>query len=64
MDMHPGDRANECKGFMEPIGIATRGNEYDIEYRCTRCHELHTNKALPEDNHELLIELSAVNKKI
>ena len=57
----PGDRANPCKGLLEPIGIEKFKDTYKILYKCTSCNEPHKNIMAKDDNMELIIELSKVN---
>lgn len=65
MDINPGDRANPCRGQMEPVGAVTDPRKgYIILHRCTRCGELHRNKAAKDvkvqpDDLALLIALTA-----
>lgn len=38
VDIHPGDRANDCCGVMEPIGVIAHSNKgYQVVHRCQRC---------------------------
>ena len=36
VDIMPGDRLNECKGLLKPIGIEKFKDTYKIIYRCER----------------------------
>ncbi len=58
VDIHPGDRMNECGGVLEPIGIQTKSGKTKIVYRCKKCHEQILNIAAPDDNAELIAELA------
>lgn len=65
VDINPGDRANPCRGQMEPVGAVTDPRKgYIILHRCTKCGEVHRNKAAHEakvqpDDVGLLIALTA-----
>jgi hypothetical protein len=66
VDVNPGDRANECGGEMEPIAAKPDAkNGFVILHRCTKCGELHPNKAAygansgQMDSMKLLIALTA-----
>jgi hypothetical protein len=59
VDVFPGDRQEKCLGMMEPIGITKTGDEYVISHKCTKCGLKKTNKAVKEDNFDLIIEISA-----
>ena len=72
VDINPGDRANECGGQMEPIAAKPDAKAgFVILHRCTKCGELHPNKAayapyIPQngakikaDSTKLLIALAA-----
>lgn len=58
VDIFPGDRANNCKGMLEPIGIQDKGGKRKIVYRCGKCHKQVVNIAAPDDNSDILLELS------
>lgn len=49
IDIMPGDRACECKGLMEPVSAETDPKKgYIIIHKCTKCGEIHRNKAAHE----------------
>lgn len=58
VDVNPGDRASDCGGQMQPVGVEIKEGEYKILYRCNRCRFVHNVKALPEDNFEEILKLS------
>ena len=55
----PGDRLNPCKGLMKPIYVEVKRGKYIIVHQCLKCGKIHRNKAVPNDNIDLIIELSA-----
>jgi DNA-directed RNA polymerase subunit RPC12/RpoP len=65
VDVNPGDRANTCGGGMEPIRVEPDARKgYIIIHRCTKCGEIHRNRAAHEakvqpDSIKLLIKLTA-----
>ena len=60
VDINPGDRANQCHGVLEPIGLEINPKKgYVIIFKCKKCGEIRKNKAAEDDNNKLLIELSA-----
>ena len=67
LDINPGDRANECRGLMEPVSAVTDPRKgYIIIYRCTRCGETHRNRsahdaAVQPDSLKKLIALTAMH---
>ena len=61
VDVTPGDRANECKGVLEPIGIDKYKNTYKIIYKCLKCGQIHKNIAANDDNFDEIISLSTHN---
>lgn len=63
VDIEPGDRLNECNGLMEPVRVEKKGKEYTIIHRCTKCGLEKPNKAVPNDNFEMLVQISAENSK-
>ena len=51
VDEEPGDRASDCGGIMEPIGVWVRKNgEWAIIHRCRRCGKLDSNRIAADDN--------------
>ena len=61
VDIMPGDRSNNCKGLLKPIGIEKFKDTYKILYKCTSCNEPHKNIMAKDDNMDLIIELSKTN---
>ena len=50
VDVFPGDRANSCKGLLEPVGYEHHKKKgLMILFRCKKCGEQTRNKALLED---------------
>lgn len=58
VDINPGDRANNCKGLLEPIGIEKFKKTYKILYKCKKCKELHKNIMAIDDNIDIIIKIS------
>jgi len=61
VDIMPGDRANDCKGLLKPIGIEKFKNTYKIIYKCNKCGQLHKNIMADDDDFDKIIELSKTN---
>lgn len=60
VDINPGDRLNNCKGLLKPIGIEKFKNTFKIIYKCEKCGMFHKNIMAKDDNFDLVIELSKV----
>jgi DNA-directed RNA polymerase subunit RPC12/RpoP len=58
VDIHPGDRAEECGGLMEPVAVENRKDGYRLLFRCTRCGAERWNKTRPEDDFQRLLEIA------
>lgn len=58
VDIMPGDRSNECKGLLKPIGIEKFKNTFKILYKCEKCSKSHKNIMAKDDNMDYIIELS------
>ena len=58
VDINPGDRLNECRGLLVPIGIEKFKNTYKIIYKCDKCKKIHKNIIHNDDNMDLIINLS------
>ena len=61
VDITPGDRLNECKGLLKPMGIEKFKDSYKIIYKCVKCGELHKNIVANDDDMNLIINLSVQN---
>lgn len=59
VDVNPGDRANECRGIMFPIGAVTDPKKgFIIIHKCSKCGEIKRNKAADDDDRQKIIELT------
>ena len=61
VDINPGDRKNNCKGLLKPIGIEkNKKSDYKIIYKCEKCGEVHKNIMANDDSMEKIIDLSVI----
>ena len=58
VDINPGDRANQCKGILKPIGIKISNKKIKIAYNCLKCREKVLCIKAEDDNIEILEKLS------
>lgn len=58
VDINPGDRANECRGLLKPIGIEKFKDTYKVVYKCDKCKNIHKNIIANDDDMDTLIEIS------
>lgn len=69
VDVNPGDRANPCKGPLEPISCEPDPKKgFIIVYRCQTCGEIRRCRAAHEaavqpDDMNLLIKLTACGRE-
>ncbi len=55
----PGDRLNECRGFMKPIGMEMNKKKGTrIIHFCQECGQKSYNRSASDDNWDLICELS------
>ncbi|MEU8761503.1 RNHCP domain-containing protein [Streptomyces sp. NPDC048659] len=55
----PGDRAAECRGRMEALGLSARPDgEWMIIHQCASCDELSANRVAGDDNPLALLRLA------
>lgn len=60
LDINPGDRAEECHGILEPVGVEINSKKgYMILFKCKKCGETRRNKAAKDDDMNLIIKLTA-----
>ena len=58
VDINPGDRLNDCRGLLKPIGIEKHKDTFKIIYRCEKCRKMHKNIMARDDNMDIIIEIS------
>jgi len=59
VDDEPGDRAADCGGHMEPIGVWVRkGGEWALIHRCKQCGVLKQNRIAADDNPMKLMSIA------
>ena len=58
VDIMPGDRNNNCKGLLIPIGIEKFKDTFKILYTCEKCKEQHKNIIAIDDDMDKIIEIS------
>lgn len=61
VDINPGDRLNNCKGLLKPIGIEKYKDTYKIIYMCNKCKKIHKNIIAKDDDMNIIIEISKNN---
>ncbi|GFZ81973.1 RNHCP domain-containing protein [Nesterenkonia alkaliphila] len=58
VDVLPGDRAADCGGAMEPVGVDHSGKKgYILLHRCTVCQAQDRNRLAPDDDMDAVIAL-------
>ncbi len=58
VDINPGDRAEECKGMMEPVVVEILHGDNVVTHHCTKCRFERKNKINKNDNEQVVIYLS------
>ncbi|GGJ18024.1 RNHCP domain-containing protein [Deinococcus roseus] len=63
VDIQPGDRANPCKGMLEPVAVEHNAKKgWIIVHKCKKCGEVSRNKAALDDptpdDYDLIIKLT------
>ena len=61
VDINPGDRNNNCKGLLKPIGIEKYKNKYKILYKCEKCNKEHKSIIANDDDFNQIIKISTIN---
>ena len=60
VDVNPGDRLEECKGILEPIGIEQNNKKgFVLIFKCKKCGRQRKNKAATDDDMNEIIKISA-----
>lgn len=58
VDVHPGDRASECGGMMEPVSVLFSRNGWILTHRCVLCGYEKRNRSADEDDREVMIRIA------
>ena len=59
LDDEPGDRAADCGGIMEPVGVWVRKNgEWAVIHRCRCCGAFSSNRVAADDNPMKLMSIA------
>ncbi|MFZ4515280.1 MAG: RNHCP domain-containing protein [Acidimicrobiia bacterium] len=59
VDVNPGDRAADCGGPMQPVGIEQRGGEWRVVQRCTQCGHRRPNRISDADDPQVVRAIAA-----
>lgn len=59
VDVHPGDRAHDCAGMMEPIGVEGGTPNYRLVLRCQKCKHLQHMTVHKGDSPDALVAIAA-----
>lgn len=59
VDVFPGDRAETCRGMMEPVAIENKNSEHVIVHKCTECGKSQKNRAAERDSFQMIIQVAA-----
>lgn len=58
-EQNPGDRLSSCHGLMKPLKVTHNGKKgWMIEHKCQKCGKTIPNKSAPDDNFDLIIQLT------
>jgi DNA-directed RNA polymerase subunit RPC12/RpoP len=60
VDINPGDRNNQCKNILKPIGIEKYKDTYKIIYKCDKCKKEVKNIMAIDDDMNIIIDLSVI----
>ena len=57
-DKIPGDRASDCGGLMEPVGVIKKHDTWRLIQKCITCEKQFVVDSAPQDNFDIIVELS------
>lgn len=57
VDVNPGDRAESCGGFMEPVAVRGKRGEYVLVHVCEKCGFERLNKVSERDNFDTVLNI-------
>lgn len=59
VDINPGDRLNDCRGMLKPVGIKIANGKTRVVYTCEKCKKNVLCIKAPDDNQEEILKLSS-----
>ena len=59
VDINPGDRQNECRGLLVPIGMKIASGKQQIAYNCSKCSQRVFCVVAEDDNSDKILELAS-----
>lgn len=62
VDKNPGDRAEECRGMMKPVGVEGTVAGYSLLYRCEKCGFQNKNKVSQKDSFDEVLKIAKAKK--
>ncbi len=60
VDINPGDRRENCKGLMKPLGLDQKKGEFVLIHKCQKCGNEKRNKVALNDNQDEIRKISAL----
>jgi len=58
VDINPGDRANDCRGVLEPVQIIPDARHgFVIHFKCKKCGAKVNNKSAGDDSFEEILRI-------
>ena len=57
LDINPGDRLSECKGYLIPIDIEKYKDTFKIVYQCNKCKAIRKNIIAKDDNFDEILNI-------
>lgn len=58
LDKTPGDRANDCKGIMQPLKVTNHSAKgWQILHKCVKCGHEQPNRLADDDNMDKVAEI-------
>ncbi len=60
VDDNPGDRKNDCRGMMKPVGVEIDSKKGAvIVFKCSKCGIIKKNVSAKDDDYEKILKLSS-----
>lgn len=57
VDINPGDRAEACRGLMEPVGVEQKHGELVLIHKCQKCDAKRKVKVNKDDDFEEVLKI-------
>lgn len=58
VDVHPGNRKEDCRGMMKPVDVEIKSGKYILVHQCVTCGYTKKNEVAKNDDFDIMLKLA------